>query len=267
LSSNSNATPTSTRRWRILVIGNSVATMVHDRGSRLEGPYPELLEQLMRDKGFDVEVRNCGREFGLIDDGIYRYQELERAWSPDVLVVNFGMAESQPPFIPHGVYNHFMTWDVGLSRPAQAYRRKVAPWLWTQLRKAQRIAVKRIGLHGFRINPRKYVTLLKQVIFLARYDHRLVLVIDINPPGERIAYSLPGAEPRRDRYQALTLQVVNEARVNDPDGVKLIEGSKLADELGMDAALPDGYHFSAKAHRRMAEMLAAEIEPWIASLR
>ena len=256
----------STRRWRILVIGNSVATMVHDRSSRLEGPYPELLEQLLRDKGLDVEVRNAGREFGLINDGIYRYQELERAWSPDVLIVNFGMAESQPPFIPHGVYNHFMTWDVGLSRPAQAYRRKVAPWLWTQLRKAQRAAVSRMGMHGWRINPRKYVTLLKQVIFLARYDHRLVLVLDINPPGERIAYSLPGAGPRRDKYQELTLQVVAEARVNDPDGVKLIESSKIADELGMDAALPDGYHFSAKAHRRMAEMLAAEIEPWIASL-
>ena len=104
------------------------------------------------------------------------------------------------------------------------------------------------------------------MIFLARYDHRLVLVLDINPPGERIEYSLPGATPRHDKYQELTLKVVADARVNDPDGVKLIESSRLADELGIDAALPDGYHFSAKAHRRMAEMLAGEIEPWIASL-
>ena len=73
MSSDLNSTPTSTRRWRIPVIGNSVATMVHDR--------------------------NSGREFGLIDDGIYRYQELERelerGWSPDVLIVNFAWPKAE----------------------------------------------------------------------------------------------------------------------------------------------------------------------------
>lgn len=264
MSSNDESNQPTARRWRVLVIGHSVATMVPDRGSRLDGPYPELVEQWLRADGYDVEVRNAAKEFTHIGHGVQRFQEITAGWNADVVIVNYGIVESQAPFIPRAIYNHFQTWDVGSSRLARAYRRRVAPWVWTRLRRVQRRAVRVMGQRGHRVAPDRFVTLLQQLIFLARQQHRLVLVLDVNPPGPRIVHSLPGAEERRDRYNELTHTVVRDAQVADPDGVRLIPSATVVDDLGMEKALPDGYHFSVAGHRRVAEMIVAEIEAWIA---
>ena len=253
------------RLWRVLVIGNSMTTIVPNRASRLEGPYPEQLEALLRSRGINAEVRNAGREYELINDGIHRYQEEERAWSPDVLVVNYGMAEAQAPAIPKGVHNHFMTWEKGLSRPAAAYRRRVAPQIWPRLRRYQRWAMRRMGTRFWRMSPRRFGAELERVMLLGRSDHRLVLVIDINPPGPRLLYNLPGIDARVEILNGVLHDVVGKAAAED-DGVKLIAASALADEMGIDVAIPDGYHWSPAAQQRVAEMLAAEIGPWITSL-
>jgi hypothetical protein len=178
--------------------------------------------------------------------------------------VNYGMAEAQAPAIPKGVHNHFMTWEKGLSRPAAAYRRIIAARVWPQLRKYQRFAMRRMGMRFWRMNPQRFGAEIQRVIHLARYDHRLVLVIDINPPGERLLYNLPGIDRRVEVLQSVLTDVVGKAAAED-DGVKLIEASALCDEFGIDAAIPDGYHWSPPAQRRVAEMLAAEIIPWVQS--
>jgi len=246
----------------VLVIGNSMTTIVPGRASRRDGPYAEVLELLLRDAGVNAEVRNAGREYELINRGIHRYQEDERAWSPDVLVVNYGMAEAQAPAIPKGVHNHFMTWEKGLSRPAAAYRRRVAPQIWPRLRRYQRFAMRRMGTRFWRMSPRRFAAELQRVIALARQDHRLVLVIDVNPPGPRLLYNLPGIDRRVEILNGVLHDVVGKAAAEDA-GVRLVEGSALAAEMGIDAAIPDGYHWSPDAHRRVAEMLAAEIVPWV----
>jgi lysophospholipase L1-like esterase len=252
--------------WRVLVIGNSVTTMVPGRTSRLDGPYPEQLELLLRNEGINAEVRNSGRENELINRGVHRYQEEERAWSPDVLVVNYGIIEVQAPALPLGVHNHFMTWEKGLSRPAAVYRRHVAPHVWPRLRRYQRWAVPRMGMRFWRMTPRRFGAELERVIHLARFDHRLVLVLDVNPPGERLLYNLPGLDERREIYQSTISSVVGKAAAAD-DGVRLIAASRVCDDLGVEAAIPDGYHWSPPAQRRVAEMLAAEIVPWIKTLQ
>ncbi len=241
-----------------------MATIVPGRSSRLDGPYAEVLELLLRNAGISAEVRNAGREYELIDQGTHRYQKEERAWCPDVLVVNYGMAECQAPAIPRGVHNHFMTWETGLSRPANAYRQRVATRVWPRLRAYQRFAMRRMGMHGWRMTPRRFAAELGRVIFLARHDHRLVLVIDVNPPGDRLLYNLPGIDRRRAVFQDIINDVVGKAAAED-DSVKLVAASALVDELGADAAIPDGYHWSPPAQRRVAEMLAAEIVPWVES--
>jgi len=261
----SNQIQADARKWRVLVLGNSLTTIVPLRRSRLDGPYAEILELLLRNEGLDVEVRNAGREYELLPEGIHRYQEEERAWSPDVVVVNYGIVDCQAPVIPKGIHNHFMTWETGLSRPAVAYRRVVAARVWPKLRDYQRFAMRRAAMRGWRVNPRRYGLELARLIMLARHDYRFVCVIDINPPGARLLHNLPGIEARRDVLQAITEKVVADAQVNDPDGVRRIPSAALADEMGIDEAIPDGYHWSPAAQRRVAEMLAAEIVPWIAS--
>jgi lysophospholipase L1-like esterase len=119
-----------------------------------------------------------------------------------------------------------------------------------------------VGTHGWRVGPRRFKLMLERMIALARYDHRLVLVVDINPPGPRIVYAMPGIDKRRDLYQEIVHKVVAEAAAERPD-VRLIPTSTIVDDLGIDAALPDGYHWSAAAHSRVAQMLAAEVIDWI----
>lgn len=263
MSSNEPTLDVTGRKWRVLVLGNSVTKMVPGRPSRLDGPYSEVLEELLRADGFDVEVRNDGGAFTHIRDGVKRYQEITTSWSADVVVLNYGLIDCQPPIIPKGVYNHFQTSDVGAGRISRAYRARVAPVVWKRLRRFQRAATQRLGARGYRVGPQRFATSLKQLIFLARYDHRLVLVLDVNPPGPRLEHGLPGATQRHAKYDELTQQVVAAAQATDPTGVRLIRGSAVVDELGIDKALPDAFHFSADAHRRIAEMLATEIEAWL----
>ncbi len=253
-------TAPTTRRWRVLVLANSVSLMVPGRTSRLDGPYGEVLEQLLRAEGIDAEVRNGGRWYEQIDRGVRRYQEHERAWSPDVVVVQYGINECQAPVLPRAVHNHFMTWDTGVRRPARAYRHRVAPLVWARLRAYQRWATARVGMHGWRMDPQRFAAHLSRLIALARWDHRLVLVLDVNPPGPRLVRHLPGIAARRDRYQEVITDTV--AAADDPDA-RLVATSAVADETDIDAALPDGLHWSPAAHHRVAELLAAEITPWI----
>lgn len=253
----------SARKWRVLVIGHSVATMVPDRASRLDGPYPELVEQLLRADGYDVEVRNAAKEFTHIGHGVRIYQETVAGWNADVVIVNYGVVENQAPFIPQVVYNHFQTWDVGTSKVSRVYRGRVAPRLWKALRKIQRRAVGLMGQRIHRVSPQRFLALMNQLIFLARHEHRLVLLLDVNPPGPRITYSLPGAEKRHARYRDLVHMIVRANEKTDPDGVRLIRSSDVVEELGLEKALPDGYHFSAEGHRRVADLVVAEIEAWI----
>ena len=248
------------RRWRVLVLANSVALMVPGRRSRLEGPYAEVLEVLLLAEGIDAEVRNGGRWYEQIDRGVRRYQEDERSWSPDVVVVQYGINECQAPVLPRFVHDHFMTWETGLRRPSRIYRARIAPLVWGRLRIYQRWATGRVGMRGWRMDPARFGAHLGRLITLARWDHRLVLVLDVNPPGPRLVYHLPGIEARRERYQQVVSATVAEA--SDPDA-RLIDGSGVADDFGIDVALPDGLHWSPPAHRRVAELLAAEIVPWI----
>lgn len=207
-------------------------------------------------------MRNAGRWYEQIDNGARRFQDVERSWSPDVVVIQYGINECQTPVLPRFVYDHFMTWETGLTRGAQAYRRRLAPRLWRGLRSYQRWAAGKVGTALWRMRPDRFSAHLSRLLTLVRWDHRLALVLDVNPPGPRRAHHLPGIEQRVERYQEAISATINARR--DPD-VRLIAASTIAEELGLDAALPDGLHWSPPAHRRVAEVLAPEILSWIRS--
>jgi lysophospholipase L1-like esterase len=68
---------------------------------------------------------------------------------------------------------------------------------------------------------------------------------------------LPHLDSRRDAHEAVLEKVV----AGFPDDVRLIDTSTVVAELG-PAALPDGMHFSAEAHERVAALIADEIRAW-----
>ena len=252
------------RSWKVLVLGNSVPTTV-ERGSRHDATYGEVLEWLLADSGHQVRVRNAGRWFDQIDSGNRRFMEQERTEFPDVLILQYGSVECRPNVVPKAVLKHFArlrfhTWDEGIGRVARAYRRLMAPHLWRLVRRYQQVASARVGLRTWRMSPDRFARELRRLIAFARHERMLVLVADANPPGPTMVHFMPALTDRWALYQRVLADVV--AGFDDSE-VRLVALSKVVEELGEEAGLPDGLHFTALGHRRAAEMLALEIAPWL----
>ncbi|MGI8537314.1 MAG: hypothetical protein ACR2K2_12680 [Mycobacteriales bacterium] len=184
---------------------------------------------------------------------------------PDVVVVNFGMAECQPRVVPTWLVRHFTTWDRSSAEMARWYRRELAPPLWTAVRRWQQVGSGRIGSRTARLAPARFAAEIRRIVEMVRAEARpLVLVLDIDPPGPRIVHWLPGIDARVDHYNTVLAGVVRD--LGDEE-VRFVRSSAIVRELGFDVALPDGLHRSAVGHRRTAELLAAEVRDWLGTVR
>jgi hypothetical protein len=250
---------------RIVVAGSSASLFVTpQRTSRAEGNYGELLPGRLAASGVAAEVFHTGRWFGMICDARRGYEDMVRNLFPDVLVLNFGTAEYQPRVVPLRVVRHLQTWDQGLSVPARAYRRHLAPILWRSARQLQRLGARAVGQRTHRLSPRRFVAEFDRVIEMVRADVRpLVLIVDMDPPGPRVEHWIPGMTRRHAHYQQL-LEEAARRWARDHDGeVRLVRASRTIDGPGAEVVIPDGLHRSATGHRLTADLLAGEILDWL----
>lgn len=230
------------------------------RLSRQEGTYGEVLQWLLQKAGYAATVRVSARPFDQLHDGYRRFMVQDRTTFPDVLVINYGFNECRPPVVPWALLQHLHTWDKGMTISARAYRRWITPRIWQATRAFQRVASGWVGQRTWRTPPSRFAAELRALITFARQERMLVLVVDINPPGARPLEFMPGLAQRRARYQRLLSEVVAGF---DDDEVRLVPCTAIVDELGLEHALPEGLHFSAEAHRRLAQMLADAVDPWL----
>jgi lysophospholipase L1-like esterase len=248
---------------RVVITGGSVSLIVTPaRTERSEGNYGELLPSLLAPSGVVVDVRHQGKWFDLINELRSRYEFSVRNHFPDVLVLNYGMGECQTNLVPTWLTRHISTWDVSSHPVARAYRRTLIRPLWRVLRRYQQLGSAHLGLHSFRLSPGRFRFEMERVITMAREETGcLVLVLDCDPPGSRFSHWMPTIGRRWELYQQVLADLV--ADINDPD-VRLVPASRtILDDLGVEVALPDGIHRTAAAHRKTAELLAAEILQWI----
>jgi hypothetical protein len=235
-----------------LVLGNSVARIVAPaRSSADDLTYAGWLARLT-----GARVENESRWYELLDDGSARFQAELRPRMPDVVVIDYGVVECQPSLLPTWLSRHAMTWDQGLGPVARVYRGQVLRRLWPVLRWWQRWSSAKAGTRTWRLPPRRFAASMHRLIEVARHDKAVVLVLDLPPFGSRMEHFLPGLEPRRAIYDETMASVVSSFA--DPD-VRLVRRSAVSAELGVDATVPDGLHLSPAAHRRVAELLAAEL--------
>ena len=235
----------------VLVLGTSVARMVAPgRTSVDDRTYAGWLEELT-----GARVENESRWYELLDDGSARFHSELRPRMPDVVVLDYGVVECQPSLLPTWLSRHAMTWDQSLGRGARLYRRGLAV-VWPALRWWQRWSAAKAGTRTWRLPPRRFAASLHRLIEVARHDKAVVLVLDLPPFGSRMEHFLPGLEPRRKIYNEVFASVVSSFADDD---VRLVERSKVSAELGIDETVPDGLHLSPAAHRRVAELLAAEL--------
>lgn len=248
---------------RVAVLGNSVPILVvPPREQREEGTFPERLQRLLGEQGFDVEVRNESRLFDMLPGGWRRFQEQLIPWAPDVLVVNYGVIEMQPNVVPTWLNRHLTTETVGGKGPVALYKRRVVPRLWPPVRTFQRTASRRAGIRTWRLPPQRLAAELRRLIEVARQEKMLVLVNDVHEPGQRLRHFFPGIERRHAILQEVLADVVD--AFADPD-VRLVPVSQVSAKLGEAAGLPDGLHLTSAGHLGVAHLLADEIGPWLAS--
>lgn len=248
------------RPLRVHVVGNSAAVMVEpEHGPRDGGVYGEQLVGLLADRGTPCVVTWSGTWMSRINEHLPWYERDIRNRFPDVLVVNFGMLEAQPAVVPLALARHLLTWR-RTSRPlAVRYRERVAPRLWRQLRRYQRWASTHDGGRTHRLGPHRFAADLRRLIDMVRKDcGSLVLVLDIDPPGDRIEYWLPTTAARVAHYN----EVLGEVTASYDDHVRLVRAAATVTDP--DAEIPDGLHRSVAAHGRTAALLADEICRWLA---
>ena len=253
--------PQDRRPLSVVVFGNSLPVLqMPARPDRESGVYLEVLADRLAAAGVPVSPHLEARWFDFLVDGMADYQSRVRAHVPDVLIVHYGLNEYQPWLVPIWLIRHFLRQQDAVVRPARAYRTHVSPRLWRQVRNFRRWAAPRVGLRTWQTTPGRFAGHLARLIQMARWELApLVLVLDLDEPGELLEHFLPGVSTRREIFQRTLEQVV--AQADDPD-VRLVRVSAITSAMGA-AAMPDGMHYTAAAHRAVGERLAEEVIGWL----
>lgn len=232
--------------------------VVPEHGPRDGGTYGEQLVTLLDDAGVPATVTHAARWFGRITELIPRYESDVRNPFPDVLVLHYGMVECQSNLLPRTIVRHLTTWHRTSRASALGYRRYAAPQVWRALRRYQR-AVSGHDQFTHRLSPRRFMADTRRIIDLARVETgALVLLVDIDPPGPRVEYWLPGTTERAAHYNRLLAEIAD----GYDDGVRLVRAS--AQLTDVDAQLPDGLHRTRAGHALTAKAIRDEILSWMA---
>ena len=251
------------RDLRILTVGSSTCFMTAPvRPTRVDGPYPELLPEILALQGISARSSLRSQWYGMIHEALPR-QESYRDTMPDVVILNFGLAECQPNVLPTWINRHFTTWNHGTRPFSRWYRKKPIRPMWKKARQWQRLGSRIVKQRTHRLSPTRFEISMRTLIKLLRNDMQcLVIVLDIDPPDDKVEHFLPGLGQRVARYNEILRQVVSSF---DSPEVRLLETSHIVADHGFKAALPDGLHRSPMGHRLVAEEICAEIGPWAKS--
>jgi hypothetical protein len=247
------------RPLKVHVVGSSVSMFVEPaHGPRDGGTYGEQLAAMLTADGIPTVTTQVGIWFGIVKELLPRYEEDVRNRFPDVLVLNFGMGESQSNVLPHWAAKHFTTWHQTSRRGAGFYRGRVLPRVWKVARSYQRLAGRLDRDVTHRQRPASFQADMRRIINMVRKEcGSLVLCIDLDPVGSRVEHWLPGSARRAAHYNRLLAEVVEEF----DDDVRLVRASTTVDDVA--TMLPDGLHRTLEGHRRTAVLLADEIKQWL----
>lgn len=249
------------RPLSVVVLGNSLTVLsIPGRTGPDDGVYAEVLRDCLVAKGIPTRVHLEGRWFDFATQALDRYESSVRAHLPDVVVLQFGLNESQPWLLPVPVVRHFVTRHQVTTRSGAWYRERVAPTLWRGVRGYRRWAAAKVGTRTWQTTPHRFQAALRQLIRAIRYESRaLVLVLDVERPGEVLEHFLPGMDARHQVVQQQLREVVES--FGDAD-VRLVTVSEVIADEGPDAMI-DQMHYSPLGHRRVGERLAAEVHEWM----
>lgn len=236
---------------KIMVVGNSTVLMVKPyRTSRAGGGYFEHIELELEARGIsDAVTVNRAEWYGLIT-GSLRLQHEIRAFSPDILIIQYGTNEAGLSGIPYGLFKMLYSWMLYPAPGRQTIQKRAARRLWKPARAWQRQVGLRFGRWAYRVRPRRFKAELLRLLDAVKRDTRsFVFLVDVFPPNEAAEYWLPGQRQRTHVINGIISKLALDA------GAIHVPVHDLCLKWG-PAAVPDGFHLSADAHLRLAQYIA-----------
>jgi lysophospholipase L1-like esterase len=251
------------RPLSVVVLGNSLTVLsLPGREGVDDGLYAEVLRDRLAAAQVPASVVLEGRTFEFATDALNRFETCVRRYRPDVLVLHYGLNESQPWLLPVPVLRHLLSGRQPTTHLGAWYRATWTPPVWRRVRAYRRWASARIGTTTWQTSPPRFARAMRQLIGAARTEGRpLVLVVDVDPPGPSLAHHLAGMPERHAIVQQVLQDVVD--GFGDPE-VRLVASSSLR-ELAGTAGTGDGLHYSPAGHRVIGEALADQVLAWLAT--
>lgn len=248
---------------RVLVKGASTALWTSFMGGpRDDFTFPRVIEQEVLASGRPVEVRNTAVLGDRTIDGLRRWPEEAIAWSPDVVVMIYGHYEGIHLLIPHWFERYVNKPRV--SRPwAQFYRRRVLRAVWKVLATVQARVDRAVPdvVWGPRMR-RTSRDIVDHAVALRQLASPLVLVLEVLPLAPAKQHWFPGMTRRIETLNRLNREAI--AALGD-DEIRFVPVRPIVDRVAggdLDAATPDGYHYTPAMHREVGRELAGQVLAW-----
>ncbi len=231
-------------------------------GPRSDFTYARVTEAMLLQAGRPVEIRNLAATSEPVRLGLRNWESQVFAWSPDVVVLNYGLFEAVHLFLPRWMERHAHSLLGRPGRVRETYRRFVLRPFWQILARIQQRLDRVAPPSLFRRRAARFADDLEELIRqIQKIGSPLVLVLELSPAGEKWQTWFPGIGARLEQLNAALAEAV---RRTDKPNVRLFSTQAALAPLvaeGQDI-VPDGGHFTPDAHRAIGTALAAEILSW-----
>ncbi len=231
-------------------------------GPPADHTYPRVIERELLRSGRNATVRNLAVTSERVKTGLKNWEAQVFPWSPDVVVLNYGLFEAVHLFLPQPLERHANSLRGRPGIVRESYRRYALRATWKSLAVAQQKIDAKVPARAFNRQAARFADDLEQLVKNVVYiGSPLVLLPEIAPPGERWSTWFPGIEGRIEMVNAAMSDVVTRL---DRDNVRIFDTTAALAPLmatGHDI-VPDGGHFTPEAHDAIGRAMAREIGTW-----
>lgn len=252
---------------RVLVKGASTVNWISWMGGpREDFIFPRAIQAGLHERGRPSEVQAVTMTSEKTETILRTWQREVLGFSPDVIVLVYGHYETIHLFLPRWLERHANSLRARPRALPAAYRRMVLKPGWLALVRLQARIDARLEPTLRRSRPRRVAADLEAYLrHVRKVGSPVVYLFEILPPASRYRSWFPGMTRRVEVMNAAIRGLVD--RLDDPD-IRYVPVGDLARRLygdDLDAATPDGFHYSPELHGLIGSTLAAEIDAWAAT--
>jgi hypothetical protein len=261
-------TMTETIRMPVRVLVKGASDVIYTTG--MSGPrsdfaWPRVIEAELYSAGWPAEVRSLVRPGELAKEFYPTWRDEVLAWSPDVVVLDYGGMECVHLFLPRSWERHANSL-AGRPQPLRlAYRSRIVKPVWRFAFRLQRAVDTRLPRtsKASQWRLRRGIRDIDGLItHIRKVASPLVLIPEIPLVGKPYRKWFPGAN---DRIAIANEMLQDLVRKYDSPEVMFVPLSHLFEHVfaeGKDAR-PDGGHYTPEGHRIVGEEVGRLILEWV----